>query len=84
MCFRASHIVAYGSCAGLRWGENNIISASPEPSHAQAASVQLFLIAQLGDNLVWQLEVLSCSCNASLLPIKVCQSSDLHQWSAQA
>ena len=47
------------------------MSATFEASHAQAASVQLYLMAQLGDNLTWQLGLVSCSCSASLLPIKV-------------
>lgn len=56
----------------------------PEASHAQATSVQLFLIAWLGDSLAWQLMILSCSCSASLLPIKVCRHGDLHSRKAQA
>ena len=62
---------------GLRWAHNGAMSAAPEASHAQAASVQLYLVARLGDNLAWQLCLVSCSCSASLLPIKVHHHCDL-------
>ena len=55
------------------------MSVIPEALHAQTASVQLFLMAQLGDNLAWQLRLLTCSCSASLIPIKVCLQIELHR-----
>ncbi len=63
---------------GLNWSQDGALSVTREASHAQAASVQLFLMAQLGHNLAWQLSLLTCSCSASLLPIKVCRQAQLH------
>lgn len=65
----------FDSCAtaGLQWTQDGALSVTREALHAQPASVQLYLMAQLGNNLAWQLRLLTCSCSASLLPIKVRQ-----------
>lgn len=59
---------------GLQWRQDGKKSANAKAMHTQAASVQLYLIAQLGNNLGWQLRTAACSCSASLLPLKVCHS----------
>ena len=57
--------------AGMQWKAKAVASGAEQRLASKAASVQFYLIAQLGVNLSWRLQLAACSCSANLLALKV-------------
>lgn len=56
----------------MHFSPGGTVSASAQAAQPRAAGVQCYLVARLSDSLAWDLRHVTCSCSASLLPLKVC------------
>ena len=52
-------------------GAKTAASGTGQQPASKAASVQFYLVSQLGADLSWRLQLAACSCSANLLALKV-------------
>ena len=55
----------------MQWGAKTAASGTGQQPASKAASVQFYLVSQLGADLSWRLQLAACSCSANLLALKV-------------